>query len=171
MLDQVRRGRQGDGQGKIHDRRGVLLGQRGLDDFLIPTLEGQRPLVELLERADPQAAWLKRVNWLLDLIDWLHYEPAGMRSDEKVRHAIKTRRLKLLLNQIDRHPAQYAAVAATVQSVLKDADGLEFFSATGLLSLLAAPIGSMLPSSAARASVVGRPCCLSSKAACMRPTC
>ena len=95
-------------------------------------LEGQRPLLDLLKRADPQAPWLKRVNWLLDLIDWLHYEPAGIRSGEKVRHAIKTRRLKLLLNQIDRNAEQHAAVVAALQSILKDADGLEFFSATGL---------------------------------------
>ena len=95
-------------------------------------LEGQRPLLDLLKRADPEAPWLKRVNWLLDLIDWLHYEPAGIRSGEKVRHAIKTRRLKLLLNQIDRNAEQHAAVVAALQSILKDADGLEFFSATGL---------------------------------------
>ena len=95
-------------------------------------LEGQRPLLDLLKRADPAAPWLKRVNWLLDLTDWLHYEPAGLRSGEKVRHAIKTRRLKLLLNQIDRDAGKHAVVVETLQSILREADGLEFFSATGL---------------------------------------
>ena len=37
-----------------------------------------------------------------------------------------------MLNQIDRNAEQHAAVVAALQSILKDADGLEFFSATGL---------------------------------------
>ena len=94
--------------------------------------EGQRPLRDLLQRSDPAAPWLKRVNWLLGLADWLHFEPAGMRSGARVRHLIKTRRLRLLLNEIDSHPAQHAAAVETLQSILRDADALELFCATGL---------------------------------------
>jgi site-specific recombinase len=94
--------------------------------------EGPKPLRDLLQRADPAAPWLKRVNWLLGLADWLHYEPAGMRSGERVRQLIKTRRLRLLLNEIERHPAMYTAAVETLRSIMKDADGLELFCATGL---------------------------------------
>lgn len=94
--------------------------------------EGPQPLRGLLQRAEPAAPWLKRVNWLLGVADWLHYEPAGMRSGERVRQLIKSRRLRLLLNEIDNHPALYAAAVETLRSIMKDADGLELFCATGL---------------------------------------
>ena len=95
-------------------------------------LDHQRPITALLARADPHLPWLKRVNWLLDLIAWLHHEPFGTPSAERVRFNLKTRRLRVLLDALDRDPVRRAAFVATLQAILREADGLDLFCATGL---------------------------------------
>jgi len=94
-------------------------------------MDEEQPLAYLLARADPDEAWYKRVNWLLDLVDWLHIEPSGV-TDRRMRYARKTRRLNLLIGHLDRDPALHARVAGVMQSLLKEADGLELLCATGL---------------------------------------
>jgi len=94
-------------------------------------LDEEEPLAALLLRAHPEEPWFKRVNWLLDLVDWLHIDPAGA-SERRSRYARKTRRLQLLLGHLDRDPLLGANVAGVLQSLLGEADGLELLCATGL---------------------------------------
>ena len=94
-------------------------------------LDEEQPLAELLLRAHPEEPWHRRVNWLLDLVDWLHIEPAGT-TDRRMRYTRKTRRLNLLVGHLDRDAALHARVSGVLQSLLKEADGLELLCATGL---------------------------------------
>jgi len=94
-------------------------------------LDEDLPLAALLLRAHPEDPWYKRVNWLLDMVQWLHAEPAG-ETDRRTRYTRTTRRLNLLLGHLDRDAALRANVAGTLQSLLSEADGLELLCATGL---------------------------------------
>jgi site-specific recombinase len=94
-------------------------------------LDEDLPLSALLLRAHPEEPWYKRVNWLLDLVQWLHAEPAGQ-TDRSARYMRTTRRLNLLLGHLDRDQALRASVAGTLQSLLTEADGLELLCSTGL---------------------------------------
>ncbi len=115
-------------------------------------LDEEQPLAALLARADPAEPWYKRVNWLLDLVDWLHIEPAGA-TDRRARYARKTRRLGLLLGHLDRDAPLRERVAGVLQSLLAEADGLELLCATGLprepalaSEVIETLVGKLLPS-------------------------
>ncbi|HEX4326203.1 MAG TPA: preprotein translocase subunit TatB, partial [Burkholderiales bacterium] len=94
-------------------------------------LDEEQPLAALLLRAHPEDPWFKRVNWLLDLVQWLHADPVGASSRES-RYARKTRRLNLLFGHLDRDPLLGERVAGVLQSLLQEADGLELLCATGM---------------------------------------
>jgi site-specific recombinase len=93
-------------------------------------VDESQPLSQLLARADPQAAWYRRVNWLLDVVDWLHVEPFGEQISS--RYARKTRRLNLLLASLDRDATTRERAIGVLRSLLQEADGLELLCATGL---------------------------------------
>ncbi|MDB5803752.1 MAG: site-specific recombinase family protein [Betaproteobacteria bacterium] len=94
-------------------------------------LDEEQPLADLLLRARPEDPWYKRVNWLLDLVQWLYAEPADAAS-RAARDARKTRRLNLLLGHLERDELLRERVAGTMQSLLGEADGLELLCSTGL---------------------------------------
>jgi site-specific recombinase len=91
------------------------------------------PQIEtLMRRADPQASWQARANWMIDLVDWIRREPkvSLLAGDEWRR--VKHQRVRFLLDWLDSNRDVKQAVQATLRKTLREATGPELFSATGL---------------------------------------
>jgi len=96
-------------------------------------MAGQRwDLTALLNAADPAAAAVEHHLWLIRLLEWLRepgpqtpYSPGDL-PDEAATTPWPVRRLRHLLNVLDRHPEHRAHVAALLQATLArlDAAGL-----------------------------------------------
>jgi site-specific recombinase len=81
---------------------------------------GRRPALDaLLAHADPEQSLADRVAWAEDLLDWMR-----RRSPEK--------RLRLLLQILDRQPEARLRVAQTFRSLVSDTCALDLFADTGL---------------------------------------
>jgi len=90
-------------------------------------------LTALLNAADPKAALVQRNLWLVRLLEWLrhaparHEEPAG----EDRGTPLPLRRLKHLLNVLERHPEHARSFAAVISGVWAEADALGLFAEVG----------------------------------------
>ncbi|MBB3213280.1 site-specific recombinase [Herbaspirillum sp. Sphag1AN] len=80
-------------------------------------------LSRLLRRADPEAAWHQRANWMIDVAEWLRQEPKINLRDAKLRS---------LLDWLDLHRDVRRQVQVCLQRTLREAGGAELFSVTGL---------------------------------------
>jgi site-specific recombinase len=86
---------------------------------------GAWELTALLNAADPQASAPLRRLWLIRLAEWLRSTPQladGDGSEAAVGTPWPVRRLRHLLNVLERHPAHDAAVRALLLSVLRESD-------------------------------------------------
>ena len=86
----------------------------------------------LARRADPNASWQMRANWMIDLADWIRREPKVSLLDEAEWSRIKTLRIRYMLDWLDEHRDIRQTVQATLRKTLREATGPELFSATGL---------------------------------------
>ena len=106
----------------------------------------------LLARAPPQAPLAERVQWLAELMQWVrvHQPPRPVAGAEDVADAdageggvtqvslaqdtlrVRAARVRFLLRVLDRQPQWKANVARTLRSILRDAQGVRLFGATGL---------------------------------------
>lgn len=95
-------------------------------------------LTALLNAADPQAPLAERNLWLVRLVEWLRHAPAP--KDES-RGAGPTpmplRRLKHLLNVLERHPDHARAFAGVIASVWADVDAVSLFAEVGFAPRMA----------------------------------
>lgn len=91
------------------------------------------PQVEsLMRRADPNAHWHARANWMIDLAEWIRREPkVSLLGGDKWRR-VKHQRLRFLLDWLDAHRDVRQNVQATLRKTLREATGHELFSATGM---------------------------------------
>lgn len=103
---------------------------------------GQRAgwdLTALLNAADPQAPLAERHLWLVRLIEWLRHAPidrgevaAGAGPDgDSVATPTPVRRLKHLLNMLDRNPAHRERVAAVLAEFWREIDLIALFADFG----------------------------------------
>lgn len=91
------------------------------------------PQIEsLMRRADPNAHWHARANWMIDLADWIRREPkVSLLGSDKWRR-VKHQRIRFLLDWLDAHRDVKQNVQATLRKTLREATGHELFSATGM---------------------------------------
>ena len=91
------------------------------------------PQIEsLMRRADPNAHWHARANWMIDLADWIRREPkVSLLGNDKWRR-VKHQRIRFLLDWLDAHRDVKQNVQATLRKTLREATGHELFSATGM---------------------------------------
>ncbi|HWU99064.1 MAG TPA: preprotein translocase subunit TatB [Oxalicibacterium sp.] len=91
------------------------------------------PQIEsLMRRADPNARWHARANWMIDLADWIRREPkVSLLGNDKWRR-VKHQRIRFLLDWLDAHRDVKQNVQATLRKTLREATGHELFSATGM---------------------------------------
>lgn len=86
----------------------------------------------LMRRANPFASWSERANWLIDVTEWLRYEPYSSRLNENAWKRLKHQRTRFLLDWLDENRDVRKLVQATLQKTLREAVGPELFCATGL---------------------------------------
>ena len=113
----------------------------------------ERPALDyLLARAPPQAPLAERVQWLAELMQWVrvHQPPRPVAGAEDVADTdaeagrvtqvslaqdtlrVRAARVRFLLRVLDRQPQWKANVARTLRAILRDAQGVRLFGATGL---------------------------------------
>jgi site-specific recombinase len=86
----------------------------------------------LMSRADPQAPWHERANWMIDVAEWVRHQSKVSLRDEQAWRQIKHARVQYLLTWLDQHREVRRTVQMTLQRTLREASGPELFSATGL---------------------------------------
>jgi site-specific recombinase len=91
-----------------------------------------RRVQALMSRADPQAPWHERANWMIDVVEWVRHQPKVSLRDEEAWRGIKHARLTFLLTWLDGQKEIRRTVQMTLQRTLREASGPELFSATGL---------------------------------------
>jgi site-specific recombinase len=91
-----------------------------------------RRVQALMSRADPQAPWHERANWMIDVAEWVRHQPKVSLRDEQAWRSIKHARLAFLLTWLDGQKEMRRTVQITLQRTLREASGPELFSATGL---------------------------------------
>ncbi len=102
---------------------------------------GQPALDALLSNALPAQSLADRVAWAQDLLTWMRRDDPG-------------KRLRLLLQILERQPEAHQRVAQTFRSIVRDTEALDLFADTGLPTgtgfvreLVARVISGILPES------------------------
>ncbi|RAM61839.1 preprotein translocase subunit TatB [Herbaspirillum rubrisubalbicans] len=91
-----------------------------------------RQLEVLMRRIDPAASWHERANWMIDVAEWLRHRPAVSLLDRQAWHQVRRQRLVIMLDWLDQHRDVRRAVQNALQKTLREANGPELFSTTGL---------------------------------------
>jgi len=85
----------------------------------LAAMRGGPALDALMAQADPDQPLFDRVVWAEDLLAW-------------VRRDAPKKRLKLLLQLLERQPEARQRVAGTLRSIVRDTEALDLFADTGL---------------------------------------
>lgn len=96
-----------------------------------PSRQCLAQLEALMRRANPDAAWDERANWMIDVAEWLRHEPTPVADDDHHRRG-RYQRLHLLLDWLDAHRDVRRMVQSALRKTLREAVGPELFCATGL---------------------------------------
>ncbi|MBG7618846.1 preprotein translocase subunit TatB [Herbaspirillum sp. AP02] len=91
-----------------------------------------RQLEVLMRRIDPAASWHERANWMIDVAEWLRHRPAVSLLDRQSWHKVRRQRLAIMLDWLDQHRDVRREVQKALQKTLREANGPELFSTTGL---------------------------------------
>ena len=94
---------------------------------------GALPTLDVLASSVSPAEPLEnRINWLVDLVQWVrrpgHDDPANNPADLQIQAG----RLRRFFDVLDRNPEWKKQVAQTLRSIVKETTALELFCATGL---------------------------------------
>lgn len=89
-------------------------------------------LDRLMRRADPASAWHERANWMIDVSEWLRHRPAVSLLDRNAWNKVRSQRLAIMLDWLDQHREVRRNVQHALQKTLREANGPELFSTTGL---------------------------------------
>src|SRR5450830_1531272 len=58
----------------------------------------------LLRRADADAVWHERANWMIDVAEWLRHQPKVSLLDAEGRRRLRHQRLQAMLDWLDANP-------------------------------------------------------------------
>lgn len=106
-------------------RRGALRHHSAHTHYL-PQIES------LMRRADADASWHVRANWMIDVADWIRRESRVSLLSDGEWQRVKHQRIRYLLDWLDNHREVRKVVQAALRKTLREATGPELFSATGL---------------------------------------
>jgi site-specific recombinase len=85
----------------------------------------------LASAAAPGQALEERLNWLVDVAQWIR-RPGHDGETAPVNMSLQSGRLRRLLDVLDRNPEWKLAVAGTLRSILRETRAVALFSETGL---------------------------------------
>lgn len=90
------------------------------------------PLDVLASSASPKDTLGNRLNWLVDVLQWIRRPGHEDELPAAPEINIQTGRLRRLLDVLDRNPEWKKSVAQTFRSIIRETSALELFSETGL---------------------------------------
>jgi site-specific recombinase len=85
----------------------------------------------LTSAASPSQPLEERLNWLVDVAQWIR-RPGHPGEDLSPNLSVQTGRLRRFLDVLDRNPPWKLAVAATLRSIIHETRAMALFSETGL---------------------------------------
>jgi site-specific recombinase len=85
----------------------------------------------LVSSASPGQALEERLNWLVDVAQWIR-RPGHDEEAPTANVSLQSGRLRRLLDVLDRNPEWKLAVAATLRSIIRETRAVALFSETGL---------------------------------------
>lgn len=86
----------------------------------------------LMRHADPECAWHDRANWMIDVAEWLRYQPKVSLLNAEGWRRVRRQRVCAMLDWLDVHRDVRRQVQMCLQKTLREASGPELFSVTGL---------------------------------------
>lgn len=86
----------------------------------------------ILSNAQPQASIEDRLNWFLELLQWVRSPGMVSESAEMKTGHIQASRLRYFLHVLSRNESWKLGVARTLRSIIRDTQAWELFSSTGL---------------------------------------
>jgi len=90
------------------------------------------PSLDLLaSAASPDQALEERLNWLVDVAQWIR-RPGHAGETAPANISVQSGRLRRLLDVLDRNPEWKLAVARTLRSIIRQTRAVALFSETGL---------------------------------------
>ena len=93
---------------------------------------GALPSLDLLaSAASPDQALEERLNWLVDVAQWIR-RPGHGEETLAANMSVQSGRLRRLLDVLDRNPEWKLAVAKTLRSIIRETRAVALFSETGL---------------------------------------
>jgi site-specific recombinase len=90
------------------------------------------PLDLLLSLASPSDSLEIRLNWLVDMVDWVRCRTQEEPSASQPRSQLQTRRLRRLFDVLDRNLEWKRKVAQTLRSIVRETQAVDLFSEVGL---------------------------------------
>ncbi len=88
-------------------------------------------LTALINAADPKAAQAERHLWLVRLMEWLRHAPVAAAAADEAATPLPVRRLRHLLNQIDRQPPLAERVRGLAAAFWRDIDAASLYADLG----------------------------------------
>src|SRR5580658_4081163 len=85
----------------------------------------------LASSASPDHALEERLNWLVDVVQWIR-RPGHAGETQPVNMSLQSGRLRRFLDVLDRNPEWKLAVARTLRSIIRETRAAALFSETGL---------------------------------------
>ncbi len=85
----------------------------------------------LASSASPEQSLEDRLNWLVDVVQWIR-RPGHDTETPPVNMSCQSGRLRRLLDMLERNPAWQLAVAKTLRSIFRETRAVALFSETGL---------------------------------------
>ncbi len=89
-------------------------------------------LDQLASSASPRDTLEIRLNWLVDLVQWIRRPRSQSESLSESPTQIQTGRLRRFLDVLDKNPEWKINVAKTLRSIVSETNALDLFSETGL---------------------------------------
>lgn len=87
----------------------------------------------LLGIANPAAPLHERLNWVVDLLQWVRYKHLTSDDYSEIKNIkVPTARMRFLLMVLERHPDWKVNVAKTLRSIIHDVPAMELFAEIGL---------------------------------------
>jgi site-specific recombinase len=93
---------------------------------------GALPSLDVLaSSASPDQSLEERLNWLVDVVQWIR-RPGHDGGNAPANMSLQSGRLRRLLDMLERNPPWKLAVARTLRSIIRETRAVALFSETGL---------------------------------------
>src|SRR5580704_15819706 len=90
------------------------------------------PLDVLASSASAQDSLENRLNWLVDVVQWIRRPGHDDAAAAMPQFQIQAGRLRRFLDVLDKNPEWKSSVARTLRSIIRETSALELFTETGL---------------------------------------